>query len=62
MSQDIIYKLSIYLFILIFGVGGTILEFRKPKKKNEDNKINKDEFNKIIIESLKKEDSENRNI
>ena len=62
MSQDTIYKLSIYAFIAIFVIGGTIIEFRKPTKKNEKREINKDDFNKIILESLKKEESENSNI
>lgn len=62
MDKDTIYRVGILLFIIIFVFGGTILEFKKPKKKSEENKINKDGFNKIIIESLKKEESDNSNI
>jgi len=55
-------KISIFIFILLVGLVGTYLEFRKPKKESEDKNFNKDDINKIIIESIKEEENENSNI
>jgi len=55
-------KILIFAFILLIGLGGTYLEFRKPKKESKDKNFNKDDINKIIIESIKEEENENSNI
>ncbi|WP_281950626.1 hypothetical protein [Nitrosophilus kaiyonis] len=55
-------KILIFVFILIVGLMGTYLEFRKPSKKEEDKNYKKEDLNKTILESLKKEENDNSNI
>lgn len=45
-------KIIIFLFILIVGLGGTYLEFRKPKKKDEGFEVDEKELNKIKKEAI----------
>ena len=55
-------KILIFAFILLVGLVGTYLEFRKPKKNLEEKKFDQSDFNKIIKESIKEEENENSNI
>lgn len=55
-------KILIFAFILLVGLVGTYLEFRKPKKTTEEKKFDQSDFNKIIKESIKEEENENSNI
>jgi len=50
-------KILIFLFILLVGLGGTYLEFRKPKKR-EEFQIDEKELNRIKREAI--EESEER--
>jgi hypothetical protein len=45
-------KIFIFIFILIVALGGTYLEFRKPKKRDDDFKIDEKELNKIKKEAI----------
>jgi len=51
-----ISKIAIFAFILIVGLLGTYLEFRKPKNKNQAKEFKNEDFNKIIKEEIKKEE------
>ncbi|MRI58172.1 MAG: hypothetical protein C6H99_01550 [Epsilonproteobacteria bacterium] len=50
-------KILIFLFILLVGLVGTYLEFRKPKKEEEEIKIDTKKLNEEILEELKKDES-----
>ncbi len=50
-------KIIIFLFILIVGLGGTYLEFRKPKNKEKEFEIDEKELNKIKKEAIEDENS-----
>ncbi len=52
MSKDTIAKLGIYIFILVVGYLGTIIEFKKANKKK---KFNKDSINEAILKTLEEE-------
>jgi hypothetical protein len=49
-------KIAIFLFILIVGLGGTWLEFRKPKK-DEGFEVDHKELNKIKKEAIEDDES-----
>ncbi len=50
-------KIFIFLFILIIGLGGTYLEFRKPKKGEDEFSVDDKELNRIKKEAIDDEDS-----
>ncbi len=52
-------KILIFLFILIVGLGGTYLEFRKPKNKEDEFKIDEKELNKIKKEAIEEDEDSN---
>ncbi|WP_187648181.1 hypothetical protein [Nitrosophilus labii] len=62
MSTDTVSRVAILIFIIVFVLVGTYLEFRKPKKKISHQEIDKDQLNKIILDSLKEEENENSHI
>jgi len=49
-------KILIFVFILLVGLVGTYLEFRKPKEKEESFDVDIKKINKEILEELKNED------
>ncbi len=51
-------KILIFAFILLVGLVGTYLEFRKPKKKDSSFELDTKKINKEILEELKNEDSD----
>ncbi|BCD67852.1 hypothetical protein [Nitratiruptor sp. YY09-18] len=50
-------KILIFAFILLVGLVGTYLEFRKPKEKDESFEVDIKKINKEILEELEHEDS-----
>ncbi len=50
-------KIIIFIFILLVGLVGTYIEFRKPKRGENDYELNPKRINKEILEELKSEDS-----
>lgn len=60
MSSDTASRLFILIFIILFVIVGTFIEFKKPKKEKKD--IDKSKLNKTILDSIKEEDNENINI
>jgi len=48
-------KIFIFLFILVVGLVGTYLEFRKPKEEKDSFNLDTKEVNREIIEELKRE-------
>ncbi len=50
-------KILIFIFILIVGLVGTYLEFRKPKKSEDAFDIDTKKLNQEILEELKKDES-----
>ena len=51
-------KIIIFLFILIVGLGGTYLEFRNPKSKENEFEVDEKELNKIKKEAIEDENSD----
>ncbi len=49
-------KILIFAFILLIGLVGTYLEFRKPKEKDEEFKLDQKKINKEILEEIKKDE------
>ncbi len=49
-------KILIFIFILLVGLVGTYLEFRKPKKDEEQFKVDTKKINKEILQELENED------
>lgn len=52
-------KILIFAFIVLVGLVGTYLEFRKPKEKENEFKIDQKSLNKEILEELKKDEDSN---
>ncbi|BCD60129.1 MULTISPECIES: hypothetical protein [unclassified Nitratiruptor] len=52
-------KILIFAFILLVGLVGTYLEFRKPKEKEEQFEIDQKKLNKEILEELEKHENSN---
>ena len=50
-------KIFIFAFILLVGLVGTYIEFRKPKRGEKEYEIDIKRINKEILEELKNEDS-----
>ena len=50
-------KILIFIFILVVGLVGTYLEFRKPKKDEEEFEVDTKKLNQEILEELKKDES-----
>ncbi len=53
-------KILIFVFIVLVGLVGTYLEFRKPKEKEEEFTLDQKKLNKEILEEIKKD--ENRHL
>ena len=52
-------KILIFAFIVLVGLVGTYLEFRKPKEKEKEFEIDQKRVNKEILEELKKDEDSN---
>ena len=52
-------KILIFVFILVVGLVGTYIEFRKPKNDEEKYDIDTKKLNQEILEELKKDESRN---
>ena len=52
-------KILIFIFILLVGLVGTYIEFRKPKNKNEEKNFDLNNINKIIKEEIEKDENSN---
>ncbi len=50
-------KILIFAFILLVGLVGTYIEFRKQKNREQDFEIDTKKINKEILEELQHEDS-----
>ncbi len=49
-------KILIFIFIILVGLVGTYLEFRKPKEKDEEFKLDQKKINQEILEEIKKDE------
>ncbi len=49
-------KILIFVFIILVGLVGTYLEFRKPKEKDEEFKLDQKKINQEILEEIKKDE------
>ncbi len=50
-------KILIFIFIILVGLVGTYLEFRKPKQKDEEFKLDQKKINQEILEEIKKDEN-----
>ena len=50
-------KIFIFVFILVVGLLGTYLEFRKPKEREDGFEIDTKKINKEILEELEKDEN-----
>ncbi len=50
-------KILIFIFIILVGLVGTYLEFRKPKEKDEEFKLDQKKINQEILEEIKKDEN-----
>ncbi len=50
-------KIFIFVFIILVGLVGTYLEFKKPKKEEDNFEVDQKKINKEILEELKKDDN-----
>ena len=50
-------KILIFVFIILVGLVGTYLEFRKPKEKDEEFKLDQKKINQEILEEIKKDEN-----
>ncbi|BCD61960.1 MULTISPECIES: hypothetical protein [Nitratiruptor] len=52
-------KILIFAFILLVGLVGTYLEFRKPKESEDKFEVDQKRINKEILEELEKNENSN---
>ncbi|WP_041354040.1 hypothetical protein [Nitratiruptor sp. SB155-2] len=50
-------KILIFAFIVLVGLVGTYLEFRKPKEKEDQFEIDQKKINQEILEELEKHEN-----